>query len=80
MVHMWAWSCPSLPVQLSAHHGQLTCLTCTSVDIFDVVRCLMHILPPPRKLAVSRSIGIKPGYVASCWASHSRPVIVHTGK
>ena len=28
---------------------------------------------------VSRSIGIKPGYVASGWAWHSRPVIVCTG-
>ena len=53
-------------------------ITCTSVDIFNVVRCLILFLPPPRqcttlslwaylRLVVSRSIGIKPGYVASGW-------------
>ena len=39
---MWAWSDPSLPVQLPANHGQLKGrgrMTCSSVDIFDVVRC-----------------------------------------
>ena len=29
---------------------------------------------------VSLSISIKPGYVASGWAWHSRPVIMRTGK
>ena len=48
-VHMWAWSDPSLPVQLPANHGQLKGrgqMTCSSVDIIDVVRCCILLLPP----------------------------------
>ena len=79
---MWAWSDPSLPVQLN--HGQLKGrgrMTCSSVDIIDVVRCRILLLPPPFqcttlsmwRLALSRTSGIKPGYVASGWVWHSQP-------
>ena len=45
---MWAWSDPSLSVQLN--HGKLKGrgrMTCSSVDIIDVVRCRILLLPPP---------------------------------
>ena len=67
---MWAWSDPSLPVQLSANHGQLKGsgrMTCSSVDIIDVVRCRILLLPPPSPFSVHNPEHVAAGAESYHW-------------